>query len=135
MRRAVPILLLAVASCAPEPSLGTGAASEPCPVAKLAFTQADGCRNADGYVEFCVARADAALLAEVRRLAPSARTVEGRGRAGCEPTREWLVLLPTPKEDPSECTSDGALTPAAWSRVCRIASSPGIRRIVPTRFE
>lgn len=132
--RPIPFLLLALVSCASQPSAGTSAAPEPCPVAKLAFTQADGCRN-DGYVELCVARADAALLAEVRRLAPSARTSEGRGRAGCEQPREWLVLLPTPKDDPSACTTDGALTTAAWDRVCRIASHPGVRRVVPTWFE
>lgn len=132
--RPVPFVLLAVACCAPAPSPPTSAAPERCPVEKLAFSQADGCRN-DGYVEFCVARADAALLDEVRRIAPSVRTTGGHGRAGCDSSREWLVLLPMPKDDPSVCTPDGALAPAAWTRVCRIASLPGIRRVVPTWLE
>ena len=103
-----------------------------CPTGKIAFTQADGCSN-DGSNEFCIPKGDVATLMEVKRIASAVSCGPGRGRAGCDPTRQDLCFFPT---DPSTCTSPhGALTDAAWAQHCQIASLPSVPRIVHTFFE
>lgn len=105
------------------------------PTAKLLFTQADGCRN-DGSVEFCVAKADAALQTQVKRIAPSVRTGRSRGRVGCEPEKEVIYFFPTPGHDTAVCTGrHGALTDRAWRQLRELAALEGIRRIAATWYE
>lgn len=105
------------------------------PAGKLLFTQADGCAN-DGSIEFCVAKADAALQAEVRRLAPTVTTGGSRGRVGCEPEEEILFFFPTPGHDPAVCTGrHGALTDRAWGQLRALAALTGIRRFAATWYE
>jgi hypothetical protein len=105
-----------------------------CPAAKLAFTQATGCRS-DGSLEFCVPQEDVQLAARLQAMGPGIRPAGGGGgRAGCDVTQEELYFFET--RDDEECVGDtDALTDAAWEKVCRIAAEPAIRRIVPTWYE
>ncbi|WP_224244476.1 hypothetical protein [Hyalangium gracile] len=114
----------------PQPTSPAG----DCPTEKLAFTQATGCRS-DGSLEFCVPKGDPQLLERLRAAVPELRAAGGgRGRAGCDLTREALYFLDTRPEQ--ECVSGtAALTDAAWRKVCRIALEPAIARIVPTWYE
>jgi hypothetical protein len=103
-----------------------------CPTSKIAFAQAAGCSN-DGSNEFCIPKGDAATLMEVKRIASSVSCGPGRGRAGCDPTRQDLCFFPT---DISTCTGPhGALTDAAWAQHCQIATLPSVPQIVHTFFE
>jgi hypothetical protein len=105
------------------------------PALKFPFTRETGCQN-DGSVEFCVAKADLALQAKVRRIAPSVRTGTSRGRVGCEPKREILYFFPTPGHDPAVCSGrHGALTERAWGQLLELAALSGISRFAQTRYE
>lgn len=139
MRRVtLPGLLLATLSACATPTRERAASeSTPkataCPTQKLSFTQETGCRN-DGSVELCLPTGDAALLARVKAIAPTLHEAgASRGRAGCNVPEETLYFLPTGE---AECTArHGALTPAAWDTVCRLAELPEVHRLVPTWFE
>lgn len=139
MRRMAACLLMfsTLAGCTSKP-VQTVAEPAPvaaaCPVEKLAFTQATGCRN-DGSLEFCVPKDDAALVQRLRAVVPELRASEGGGgRARCDTSHEALYFLDT--RPAYECVSDsGRLTDAAWEKLCRIAAEPRIRRIVPTWYE
>ncbi len=105
----------------------------PCPEHELRFTQATGCRN-DGSVEFCLGDADASEKASLLAIAPGLRCARGSsGRAGCDSEREALCLL---ELDESDCVArHGAMTHAAFERVCAIARLDAVRAIVPTWYE
>jgi hypothetical protein len=116
----------------PSDLLAIDGAATACPTGKIAFTQAVGCSN-DGSNEFCIPKGDAATLMEVQRIASSVSCGPGRGRAGCDPTRQDLCFFPT---DTSTCTSPhGALTDAAWAQHCQIATLPSVPQVVHTFFE
>ena len=103
-----------------------------CPTGKIAFTQAAGGIN-DGSNEFCLPKGDAATLRVVKRIASTISCGPGRGRAGCDPTRQDLCFFPS---EPSTCTSPhGPLTDAAWAQHCQIATLPAVPQIVYTFFE
>ncbi|MFY1826046.1 hypothetical protein ACN47A_09045 [Myxococcus fulvus] len=126
------LLLTGLSACATTPVDPAGSAKDACPTAKLAFTREAGCRN-DGAVELCLPAGDAGLLARVQALAPGARALSSRGRAACDTASEVLVLLPLEERD---CEArHGALTPAAWERLCRVAALPQVRALVPTWYE
>lgn len=126
------LLLSCAAPSRKEPAQVPASASA-CPTHKLDFTQETGCRN-DGSVEFCLSTGDEALLARVRKLAPaSLQAGASRGRVGCNVPEETLYFFPT---GDTECVSrHGALTPAAWDAICRIAELPEVRKIAPTWYE
>lgn len=116
----------------PDLSPASDGAAVVCPTGKIAFTQAAGCSN-DGSNEFCIPKGDAATLMEVRRIAPSVTCGPGRGRAGCDSTSQDLCFFPT---DASTCAAPhGALTDAAWTQHCQIATLPSVPQIVHTFFE
>lgn len=134
MRRfATTSLLFAMLSACATTSREEPAAASACPTHKLDFTQETGCRN-DGSVEFCLPTGDEALLARVRALAPtSLQAGASRGRVGCDIPKETLYFFPT---GDTECVSrHGALTPAAWDALCRIAELPEVRKVAPTWYE
>ncbi|MCP3140227.1 hypothetical protein [Pyxidicoccus xibeiensis] len=122
------LLLVGLSACAAPPERP----APECPLHELAFTRETGCQN-DGSVEFCLPTGDDALVARVKALAPTVRAGTSRGRAGCDTSRETLYFFPT---EATECVSHhGALTPAAWDAVCRIAALPEVRAVVPTWYE
>ncbi|MCP3061230.1 hypothetical protein LXT21_20840 [Myxococcus sp. K38C18041901] len=126
------LLLTGLSACATPHADAEATAKESCPTAKLAFTREDGCRN-DGAVELCLPAGDAELLARVQALAPGARALSSRGRAACDTASEVLVVLPLEEQD---CEArHGALRPAAWERLCRVAALPQVRALVPTWYE
>jgi hypothetical protein len=128
------VLLGSTLRAPPPPGLVTPGRRKD-PTGKLFFTRAEGCKN-DGSIEFCVAKADAALQAEVRRIAPAVRTGGSRGRVGCEPGREIIFFFPTPGHDPSVCTArHGALTDRAWGQLRALAALDGIKRFAATWYE
>lgn len=105
-----------------------------CPTSKISFTQQQGCLN-DGSVEFCLPKDDPGALARVLAIDSSVRPTCCGGRAGCDLVTEQLYVFPTP-DDPAVCTGrHGALTDAAWLRLCQIAAQPEVARIVPTWYE
>ncbi|WP_426747115.1 hypothetical protein VZQ01_05965 [Myxococcus faecalis] len=129
---AAVLLFAGLSACATTPVDPAASANVACPTEKLAFTREAGCRN-DGAVELCLPARDAALLARVQALAPGARALASRGRAACDTASEVLVLLPLEAQD---CEArHGALTPAAWERLCRVAALPQVRTLVPTWYE
>ena len=117
----------------PEPEPQPEAAIDaPCPAHKLAFTKETGCSN-DGSVEFCLPSGDEALLERARAIAPTIQAGSSPGRAGCDIPAETLYAFPTGE---AECVAHhGALTDAAWDRLCRLAALPEVRAIVPTWYE
>ncbi|WP_164018328.1 hypothetical protein [Pyxidicoccus trucidator] len=122
------LLVVSLSACATprEPP-----ASE-CPRHELAFSRETGCQN-DGAVEFCLPKGNDALLARVKAIAPKVHAGASRGRAGCDTSQETLYFFPT---EATECVSHhGALTPAAWDALCRLAALPEVRAIVPTWYE
>jgi hypothetical protein len=103
-----------------------------CRTDKIDFPQSQGCAN-DGSVEFCVPADDGRLLRQLAAIDPAITCRPGGGRARCTMT-ELLCFLPT--RGPSACLADhGAMTDAAWARVCHVAALPQVRRIVHTVFE
>ncbi|WP_342375312.1 hypothetical protein NVS55_28960 [Myxococcus stipitatus] len=105
-----------------------------CPTSqKFKFTQETGCRN-DGSVEFCLPTGNDALVARVKAIAPTVQEAgASRGRAGCNVPEETLYFFPTAE---AECHArHGALTPAAWDTLCRLAELPEVRQLVPTWYE
>ncbi|MCP3162260.1 hypothetical protein [Myxococcus qinghaiensis] len=126
-------LLLSCATTSREEPAQVPASASECPTHKLDFTQETGCRN-DGSVEFCLPTGDEALLARVRQItSTSLQSGASRGRVGCNIPEETLYFFPT---GDTECVSrHGALTPAAWATLCRIAELPVIRKITPTWYE
>jgi len=132
------LLVVSLSICASPPgeaSIESPASPAPaasCPTAELAFTQANGCLN-DGSVEFCLPKGDEALLARVRKIAPTIRAGASRGRAGCDVPAETLYFFPTGE---AECVArHGALVDSAWEKLCRLAALPEIQKIVPTWYE
>ena len=118
-----------------DQSTSDGAADELAPACradKMTFTQATGCQN-DGSVEFCLPAGDPALLDRAKAIAPALNCAPGGGRAGCKGPGELLCSFPTGM---AECVArHGALTDAAWERLCQLAALPEVKRIVPTWFE
>ncbi|WP_240807992.1 hypothetical protein [Polyangium spumosum] len=135
--RALPWCLLLAAGLAgcvapPGESPPSPAPLSTCPIDELAFTQATGCLN-DGSVEFCLPSGDEALVARVREIAPTIKAGSSAGRAGCDLPEETLYFFPT---GDAECVAHhGALVDAAWEKLCRIATLPEVRAIVPTWYE
>lgn len=151
------LLLGLIAGCAPVPQAGDGPASSDllgaadlplplvdagadagadaalaCDTTKIDFTQAQGCQN-DGSVEFCLLPTDGGSY-QVRLIDPSITCAPGGGRARCDPKVELLCFMPT--AGPASCVAPhGAMTDAAWAKVCRLAALSEVRRIVPTWFE
>ncbi|WP_141328511.1 hypothetical protein [Myxococcus sp. AB025B] len=129
---AAVLLFAGLSACATTPVDPAASAKDTCPTAKLAFAREAGCRN-DGAVELCLPAGDTALLARIQALAPGARALSSRGRAACDTASEVLVLLPLEARD---CEArHGALTPAAWERLCLVAALPQVRALVPTWYE
>ncbi len=132
VRSLLCLFSLILAACTPpDPRVPTRTTPTPvpCPTAKIAFTQAEGCLN-DGSVEFCLPASDSVALSTVEHIAPDVTCVRAGGRARCDTTTEILCLLPT------YCSSyDSALTDSGWRAVCDLAALPFIHRIVPTWYE
>ncbi len=104
-----------------------------CPTDKIAFSQIQGCAN-DGSVEFCLPAGDQTLRQRVLLIDSGIACQPGGGRAACNTMTEVLCFLPT--TGPATCvTPRGAMTDAAWRKVCQIAAFPEVRRVVPTIFE
>ncbi|AGC47148.1 hypothetical protein MYSTI_05872 [Myxococcus stipitatus DSM 14675] len=137
-RLTLPGLLFAtLTACATAPREPPTSEATPhaaaCPTQKFAFEQETGCRN-DGSVEFCLPTGDDALVARVKAIAPTVQVAGvSRGRAGCNVPEETLYFFPTSE---TECHArHGALTPAAWDTLCRLAELPEVRQLVPTWYE
>lgn len=104
-----------------------------CQVAKIAFTQAQGCAN-DGSVEFCIPDS-ASALAAVASISADTVCVAGGGRAKCLASPN-LLLCTMATTFPTRCeTTHGALTAVAWATLCQFADLPTVTQIVPTFFE
>ncbi len=104
-----------------------------CKLAKLAFTQAQGCAN-DGGVEFCIPNTPSAVAA-VTAITADTTCVAGGGRAGCLATPN-LLLCSKPTTFPAHCeTTHGALNAATWATLCQLADLPMVTQIVATIFE
>ncbi len=104
-----------------------------CKLAKIAFTQAQGCAN-DGSVEFCIPN-NASAVAAVTAIAADTSCAAGGGRAGCLATPN-LLLCSKPTMFPAHCdATHGALSASTWATLCQIAELPMVTQIVATILE
>lgn len=100
-----------------------------CDRTKLTFERSQACWN-DGWLELCASRSGgAALVGELRRIAPTIFISDvPMGRVGCNPATELSAIYTYDRA--TACNSDGAtMSATAWATVCQLSAVQGTRVI------